>query len=336
VVSFAQKQGSDKDGVELASVALSGNVPLLRVNKFQTDTEKSIQKGVHQLVMCMYGAIRNPRSHEQMQDSKESADAIIYFIDYILKVLDASEEPFTVERFMAALFDPDFVENMEYAGLLISEIPKNKLLDTLIEIFRRKLEIKQSRLVLLITEILNRLVENQLRQFLSVVSDELRVTTKTTEIANILEILRPDLWPQLSEVARLRIETKLIKGIDAGMMTAESIIPVDAALATRARDFLPYFSRKTEAFWTIVSKIEKRNSPARTYVANYFINNITPLVEDVSERDAFIQSLVTAIEDGHVSIKSCIRVYDLPEEWRDLLRFQLGENAWNEITEIPF
>ena len=130
------KTGVDGDGVSLVGQALGGEVPRLRVNKLQTETEKNIQKGLEQLLRGLYLAIRNPRSHEQAKDTKPSADAIIIFIDYCLSILDKSEEPFTLTRFLTRVFDPDFVSSERYAQLLVEEIPANKRLDTLIGLQR--------------------------------------------------------------------------------------------------------------------------------------------------------------------------------------------------------
>jgi len=99
-----EKTGVEGDGASLVGQALGGDPPRLRVNKLQTDTEKSIQKGLEQLLRGLYMAVRNPRSHEQWEDSKETADSIIYFINHLLAILDKSEEPFTVDGFVARVW----------------------------------------------------------------------------------------------------------------------------------------------------------------------------------------------------------------------------------------
>ena len=64
------KTGLDGDGTVLVGQALGGDAPRLRLNKLQTETERSIQRGVEQLLRGLYLAVRNPRSHEQFQDTK--------------------------------------------------------------------------------------------------------------------------------------------------------------------------------------------------------------------------------------------------------------------------
>lgn len=86
-----EKSGEDGDGARLVASVLGGDSPKLRLNNLQTETEKNIQRGILQILTGMYMAIRNPRSHEQANgDTVETANAIIYFINYLLKQIDNS------------------------------------------------------------------------------------------------------------------------------------------------------------------------------------------------------------------------------------------------------
>ncbi len=55
------KTGLQSDGVALVGQALGGSVPKLRLNRLQTESEKSVQGGVEQLLRGVYQAIRNPQ-----------------------------------------------------------------------------------------------------------------------------------------------------------------------------------------------------------------------------------------------------------------------------------
>ncbi len=87
------KTGLQSDGTALAGQALGGKNPKLRLNRLQTDTEKSIQAGVEQLLRGLYQAIRNPRSHEHLADSQVEADALIVFVNYLLKLFGYARAP---------------------------------------------------------------------------------------------------------------------------------------------------------------------------------------------------------------------------------------------------
>jgi len=148
-----EKSGLDGDGHGLVGAALGGSSPVLRVNKLQTETEKNIQRGLEQMLRGMYQFVRNPRSHEQIEDSKNTADAIILFINHILGILEQSQEPFTIQAFLERVFDEHFVHSSRYAELLVSNIPNGKMIDTLIEIYRRKREGEGRNISLVATEI---------------------------------------------------------------------------------------------------------------------------------------------------------------------------------------
>ena len=64
-------------------------------NKLQTETEKNIQKGVEFTLRGIYSAFRNPRSHTKHVDKEEDADAIIIFINHLLKLIDKSKGKFS-------------------------------------------------------------------------------------------------------------------------------------------------------------------------------------------------------------------------------------------------
>jgi uncharacterized protein (TIGR02391 family) len=109
------KTGLDGDGAALVGQALGGDSPRLRLNRFQTETERNEQRGIESILRGMYQAIRNPRSHEQMEDSQETADAIIYYLDYLLGVIDKSREPFEMAQFITRVFDSRFYQSQSYA-----------------------------------------------------------------------------------------------------------------------------------------------------------------------------------------------------------------------------
>jgi uncharacterized protein (TIGR02391 family) len=118
-----ERANVDGDGISLIGQALAGDSPRLRINKFQTETEKNEQKGFEQILRGIYQGIRNPRSHEQFEDNKDTADAIIIFINYILSVVSQAKEPFNLEEWNKQVFDEDFVASIRYANLLVSEVP---------------------------------------------------------------------------------------------------------------------------------------------------------------------------------------------------------------------
>jgi uncharacterized protein (TIGR02391 family) len=71
------KSGLDDDGDKLVGQALGfseNEQPRIKVNKLQTQTEQDVQRGLMFVLKGMYALIRNPRSHERLDDNRHTAN----------------------------------------------------------------------------------------------------------------------------------------------------------------------------------------------------------------------------------------------------------------------
>jgi uncharacterized protein (TIGR02391 family) len=134
------KSGLESDGLQLVGSAFSGANPIIKINSLHTQSDQDEQKGIHFLLMGIYSAIRNPRSHEKRIDTVETADAIIYFVDYIHGLIDKARSPFDADEVLRKVFDPLFGQSEKYADLIVGKVPARKLLDILIQVFHRRTE----------------------------------------------------------------------------------------------------------------------------------------------------------------------------------------------------
>jgi uncharacterized protein (TIGR02391 family) len=289
------KANVDGDGPVLVGQAFGGELPRLKLSRLQTQTERDLQKGIEQILRGIYQAIRNPRSHEQIVDTQETADSIIYFINYLIGIIDQSKEPFSIPEFLARVFDPDFVENERYSDLLTSEIPPGKQLDILIEIYRRKTEGDGRKLRFIINSLIKNLTEDQVTEFVSVVSDELKIVHDNNIIRMILEFFPPNLWHKLSETARLRIENKLLQSIRDGQWHPSSSKIIDGAFGTWAKSFMRFFTLKDELLNVIVEKLWSNQTMQGLYVMKYFYSEIPFLVENNETRQRIIRAITKRI-----------------------------------------
>lgn len=55
--------GLTSDGAELVAQALSTKAPIIVLNSLSTETEVSEEKGIGNLLLGLFGAIRNPTAH---------------------------------------------------------------------------------------------------------------------------------------------------------------------------------------------------------------------------------------------------------------------------------
>jgi len=85
--------GIGSDGAELISQVFSTKSPILAVNSLQTETEISEQKGVANLLVGLFGAIRNPTAHApKVTWAMPEQDAVDVFalLSFIHRKLDNS------------------------------------------------------------------------------------------------------------------------------------------------------------------------------------------------------------------------------------------------------
>lgn len=334
-----EKSGVDGDGHGLIGAAFGGQSPILRVNKLQTETERNVQKGLEQVLRGMYQAIRNPRSHEQIEDTKNTADAIIYFVNYLLSIINQSQEPFTISGFVSRVFDKHFVHSSRYAELLVAEVPQGKYLDVLVEIYRRKREGDGENLAYVVKEILKLTPEEQISDFLAVVSEELKTTQDTGDLRLTLQILPPILWKNLNMTARMRAENILIKSIEEGKANSQgNTLKGAGALGTWAREFLEHFEFKYRAGGTILKKLGG-SYDEQMYIFVFFLSQLPAIYDGSYQKESCIQAVCKAVKeegfDTYLAERLSGSYWSFPEDWRNTIKSELPDLKIDE-DDIPF
>lgn len=88
-----QISGLTADGAELVNQALSTKAPILAINSLKTETEVSEQKGIANLLIGLFGAVRNPTAHAPKVTwpmPEQDAMDIFAIISFIHRKLDVS------------------------------------------------------------------------------------------------------------------------------------------------------------------------------------------------------------------------------------------------------
>ena len=276
-----ERANVDGDGASLVGQALGGDTPRLRINKLQTETEKNEQRGLEQILRGMYLGIRNPRSHEQYQDSQEAADSIILFINHIIGIISEAKEPFTLQEWCNRVFDVDFVASNRYAELLAAEVPPKKYSEALILLYRNKASGDGNKLAYIFRALIELAGEENLEDFLGVVSEELRTTSDDANVRITIQILPNHLWPRISEVARIRIENKLVNSIRDGEYLPEPDRCKSGALGTWASGILRHFTLRDEIFHALHSKLKGKVNE-QNYVAQFFLEQLADTLQGLS------------------------------------------------------
>ena len=87
--------GLNSDGAQLIDDAFGGPDPILKINAFKTDTEKSEQRGFTNLAKGLFGTFRNPTAHApKIEWDLEEQDALDLFTlaSYVLRRIDNSHK----------------------------------------------------------------------------------------------------------------------------------------------------------------------------------------------------------------------------------------------------
>lgn len=88
-----QMSGLGTDGAELVNAALSTKSPILAINSLSTDTEVSEQKGIANLLVGIFGAIRNPTAHAPKvvwAMPEQDALDVLAILSYVHRKLDGA------------------------------------------------------------------------------------------------------------------------------------------------------------------------------------------------------------------------------------------------------
>lgn len=85
--------GLTSDGAELVNKAFSVKAPILAINNLSTDTEQSEQKGFGNILVGIFGAIRNPTAHSPKISwpmTEQDALDIFAMVSFIHRKLDGT------------------------------------------------------------------------------------------------------------------------------------------------------------------------------------------------------------------------------------------------------
>jgi len=315
------KSGLESDGVALVGAAFGGVDPKLKTTKLQTDTDKNIQQGTLQLLSGIYQGIRNPRSHGKHSDSADDADAIVLFVNYLIKIIDNSKTPFEKTSFIKRIFDQYFVENIQYSTHLVSEIPARLRLSLAVEVFRDRDAGDGAKLRYFFTVLLKHLTDEELAQFCDVVSEDLKLTDNLTAILSALKSLPDEYWPKYSEVARLRIENILIKDVRDGLYDPVSEKCLAGTLGTWASGLCRYFILKDDLLRIIKVKLASSSAYEQIYALQFFGSQLGVLEPVPSARIVFLLSAGLKAGDVHVhQALSWLESSAAPKPWVDALK----------------
>lgn len=277
------KSGLLSDGAALVGQAFDGKDPKIKLSRLITESELNVQQGTASLIRGLYQAVRNPRSHGKVEDSRADADAIISFVSYLLIQLGHARSAFSVEGVLDRLRDRNFVPNERYAALILSEIPQSKLLDTLVAAFENLPQ--DARPLSSFFDIgIKSLGASDRQHFFDAVTTHLMNTQSDQDLRAVFQCIGRDHWASIGEAARLRCEHWIGKDIQGGRRDPKTRKYHSGALSTWATSYFPKFSLKEETANIILRGLQDSDPLRSSYSIEFFgyidelLDNPTPLM----------------------------------------------------------
>jgi uncharacterized protein (TIGR02391 family) len=298
------KTGLQSDGVALIGQAFGGKAPALKVNKLQTESERNVQAGLEQLLKGIYQGIRNPRSHEKTSDSLETAVAIILFLNYLVNLIDKTKAIFSQTEFMNRVFDKNFVASERYAKLLVSEIPLKQRLDVAIAVYRQKRDSDGDKLKFFTHDLYKELTEEEQSELHVIISDELKSTDDEADLKLTLQLFPNELLERLPEIARLRLENRLLKSVSEGDYDQRTNRCRKGGLGTWLSARLNSLLLKSELIEILTAKLFSADTDEHAYVVRYFYSAVESEAINPSRR--LCLSLKNALRGGSVAAKELV------------------------------
>jgi uncharacterized protein (TIGR02391 family) len=315
------KTGLASDGMSLVGEAFGGSKPKLRVNRFETETDKNVQGGIEHLIRGLYKTFRNPRSHEKHIDSQEDANTVLLLVTYLLKVIGQAKSQFEKTSFLERVFDSEFVESDRYAELLAAEIPVKHQFDVLVDIYRKRDTGEAEKLRYIVKALWKIISEEAKSDFAAVVSIDLNTVARDS-LQEIIELLDADIWSRCTDAARLRIESILIRSIKDGLYDEEKSECLSGALGTWATNIIHSAVLMSEFQTAVAERLDNADGRASDYIHRYIL---APLLDAVSDPNySLVGALVRGLGRGDQRLQDSL----------DFITWYEFDSEKDEFTEI--
>jgi len=344
-----EKSKTDGDGVNLIGQAFGGQSPKIKINKMVTTSEIDEQKGFEQILRGIYCGIRNPRTHEDYNDAKETADSIIIFVDYLAKTIKSTISYFQIDEYKNRVFDPLFVERDDYAEILVNEIPSDEIVNTSTIILKERNRGEPKKLDIFFKALFNKMSRSEQESLMKSVSKELKIAQDEKDIISIVRLIEPKFWPVLDDDVKIRIENSIIESVNQGYYDMYEGIK-EGALGTWAGNRGEFFKLRGELSKAIIERL-KNNWYTQNYIAEYFIYNLSSIIIDEDLIRTCCNSIAYAtLSNNAKHLKKLLKdnFSFLPTKWQELiLKYSLKYKDYDieyfeslrklkEEGEIPF
>ena len=317
--------GDTDDGAKLVRRALSGDTPPILLNNQITQSEIDYQKGIIEIAVGMYTAIRNPLIHEKLEFTKEESDLYLCIINYLVDRFQNASRTFDLEEILSQLQDPMYVQTSEYSKSLIEQISKNRYIEVLNTILDNIDEVPFKNIKSFLPLFLNSSLKKDEKIVYKNISKKLGKSTEFTDHRILLTCIPPSKWNMLDVSTRIRIEHFIKNDIEKGLYDKEINKTIKfGALSTWIEfELLNVFENKEEICKVLIEKLRGDNVFSVNYVNEYFLGKLFEFEESMNHRE-----FINLIKEEFKKEES-----DVIEYLREFVEFN-EEHPWREIFKV--
>ena len=182
--------------------------------------------------------------------------------------------------------------------------------------YTEKLDGDIHQIGLVIRALISRLPDDQVKQYLAIVSDEMTTIQADQEFRYNLHLLPPQLWGQLPEIPRLRMENRVIRAIGEGQSVNGDCRR--GARATWAGGLFRYFTLKDQVGTAFIEKLQSNLAPSRHYVVEWFLFQLPSVILSPYRVSQCVRALSKSIREGDETMHNAViqNIGSLPDEWQ--------------------
>jgi uncharacterized protein (TIGR02391 family) len=286
-----ETSGETGDGVNLISKVFGGKAPLIKVNSLTTDTEQSIQEGIHSILRGLYQGFRNPRNHEQFNDDEQTCLRILVMVDTIYKYVKDNTQNFSVENMVRTVFDPFFVESREYADSLVSNIPEPYRIEIFKQVLDKYEDSDRNKVAFFIMGLYRTMNQEKLEIAAKIISEKMRGEdqTKTTYY---LKLLRPDMWNYIPTDIKIRTENMIITEVAKGEVK-NGYVTSGHGIGTWGGVFAENFGKIIELRDAIKGRL-RDSWFSQDFISKFYIKSFPAIFTDQKDIEDAVDGLIYA------------------------------------------
>lgn len=250
----------DDDGVDLINKAFSEKKALIKVNKMQTQTEKNKHRGINDLSKGIVEYFRNPMSHAKQNYSKEIADALLVIIDKVLlEEIMQSKSINSIEDWYLEVTSELCPNTNRYAKNLADNIPNNKVYELIVQLYRKKENLKDEKITI-INELIKKLDKEEFAEYCSIIETDIFGKSKE-DVVKILNFISERVWQNFNDLSKVKIEDMVLEDIKkCNVYTTDNSFDFDVVreygnIAIGAKHLFKLFENKKEIVECVYEKL---------------------------------------------------------------------------------